>query len=691
MSQETINYETKINDLKKAMKEILNTSINLLQICVNSKMFIPKLKPIFTRYNISEMQFIDYIIHILMYIKRILKAQGKNFNLSSSTMIDLISENNLLQPIIEFFISNVFNINDPNEISNIQQQIISELNQQKFESQDIFPLKQGLFSPIMVGFLDVDIMNEVFEQNYPHNTNFDSEKYKLAFIFGDRQETGSEANLFENTVEMYGRNPLENSNSSLHPTSLNFSDNKSNINDLFDSTPEPKEVGLEIKNSNLFTINEPNRNQTIEQQIEQLKNDVAIRSAMQDISKLLTLIKMLNDMRDKLSEVFSPQTIKNVINFLEDILKNNSEEINSVCNIIHEFDEINSINVVHFLHNFSKHDPLLMNENFDFEKLVNFINNELLKKPICSRKNVSERRFYFSNLKEAIKYNLSFLQHMYLFEKFLNGIEKISNKTIEEILEPLEPYKFEFVYVTQIFNSDNLNKLRNELIIPGKDYPMERTQDDLNSEGIAKFDNELWNLQYQDKILSPKEYICISQYCESMVNNSEIEKINHVCSLISNSLNGIDRTLVDSLLDLASLFQLKEIFFHIPSGLVNDFITFWASNYDMNIKFLNEIEVSSKFQPILNLAEALSNYHGKLLNYFSNEQIINLINFIGDICEKNKINEINSIINMIKEFDDINDISNIIHFLHNFSRRYPEVMGTEPIPKSEIDKSEIEH
>ena len=58
-------------------------------------------------------------------------------------------------------------------------------------------------------------------------------------------------------------------------------------------------------------------------------------------------------MRDKLSEVFSPQAIKNVINFLEDILKNNNDnEINSVCNIIHEFDEINSISVVHFLDNF---------------------------------------------------------------------------------------------------------------------------------------------------------------------------------------------------------------------------------------------------------------------------------------------------------------------------------------------------
>lgn len=746
LSQKTINYETKINDLKKVAKEIITTPIYSLQVCVDLKMFVPILEPIFIRYNISRIRFAKYIVHIFTYIKRILEAQGKNFDSESELcIIALISGEDLLS-IIKIFIYFIMGIKDNNEISKIQQQIISELNQQKFESQDIFPLpilqlQQMLNVPL---FKDLDVTKKVFGQNHLYNSNtfkefrkqldeyanldfyenhkqilqyiknlywnfkknyeqigqynpnVDSEEYETGFIFADK----SEPNLFEEISKLFGHTTSENlnPNSSSHPTFLNhskfgndikifghnisensnqypidsdFSDNESNKNDLSSS---------EILNSLFISEDELNRNQIIEQQIEQVELD-------QDRNELSNLIKMLNDMRDKLSEIFSPQAIKNVINFLEDILKNNNDnEINSVCNIIHEFDDINSISVVHFLHNFSKHYPLLMNENFDFEKLVDFIENELFKEDIDYWKIVLEISC-FNDLTDAVKWNFSVPQYKYLVKNFLSEIEKNSNKKIEEIREPGRG-----ISVTEILNQYDLEILRNKLIIPGTDYPMKRTQEDLNREKIARFVNELQNLQKKGKILSYKEYICIFKYCEHTVdnNNSETEKINHFCSLISNFPNGIDRTLVDSLLELASLFQLKKIFFISPQCRDNAIVC-WGLDYDENKEDLNKIELSSKFQPILDLAEALNNYQGKLLNYFSNEQIINLINFIGDICEKNNINEINSIINMIQEFNNINDISNIIHFLYNFSRRYPEVMGTGPIPNSEIDKSEIEH
>ncbi len=522
------------------MKEILNTPINVLcayQInffCDAFGSMSLTLKEIFTRYNISKINFENYVKYIFMYIGRILEAQGKDFNLNSST-IDLISGNNLLLPIIEFFISNVFDINDPNEISNIQQQIISELDKQKFESQNFFPLTQELLlnyvrynlSPPK-NFVIVDLsspnLDETELNKEIHEQMNKPDDDKLGFIFGDRPETGSEANLFENSNVTLGEH-IERDDSDVLDSIISY------INSL-SSEPNLFENPREIYGHDLVELT-------------------------QDRNELSTLIKMLNDMRDKLSEVFSPQAIKNVINFLEDILKNNNDnEINSVCNIIHEFDEINPISVVHFFNNFFKHYPVIMNENFDFEKMVDFIDNKLFKEDIGYWKFVLKNNFYFSDLKQAVKWNFSLLQYKYFAKNFLIEIEKISNKTIEEIIEQS---KFLLVYVTKILNQNDSKKLRNELITPGKDYPMERTQDDLNSEKIVKLDNELWNLKNQGKILSPKEYICISEYCGHMVNNRETEKINHVCSLISNSQNGIDKTLVESLLELASLFQHPEV------------------------------------------------------------------------------------------------------------------------------------
>lgn len=81
----------------------------------------------------------------------------------------------------------------------------------------------------------------------------------------------------------------------------------------------------------------------------------------------------------------------------------------------------------------------------------------------------------------------------------------------------------------------------------------------------------------------------------------------------------------------------------------------------------------------------------KLSGIFSQQKNKNAINFLKDILENNNIDKIDSINNMIKEFDDINNRSSITCFLHNFSRRYPEIMGAEPIPKSEIDEKEKEH
>ncbi len=71
--------------------------------------------------------------------------------------------------------------------------------------------------------------------------------------------------------------------------------------------------------------------------------------------------------------------------------------------------------------------------------------------------------------------------------------------------------------------------------------------------------NKLVDLrQHSNAILSFEEWECISNYLISIVNNNKIEEINCICSLIDNSPNGIDRTLVDSLLQLVHEYEERQ-------------------------------------------------------------------------------------------------------------------------------------
>lgn len=475
MSQETTSNETKINDLKEAMKEILITPINILQSYRNFKNLSPKLKEIFTRYNIGEMKIETYIRNLFRGLKFELEKQGQNFNLNSNlSPIDLINVN--VSPfIIKLFIFYVFGIIDSNEISNICQQIISELRQQIFN--DLY---------LHFSLMQLELRKQLV--NYIRNCLF---------------------------IQLF-MNALTATNSFIFISCFLYRIFISENLNLFANINRPRLVILE---SGYIAVPIEDMHRIFRSREEEKKKQIKL------------LINILTNMVDKFSGIFSRQKIENVINFLKDILENNNKkEIYSVYDIICKFDNINNrMSVLHFLYNFSDQYPIIMNENFDFKKIANFIDNELSTGGISRWRFLCKEAPRYIVLKEAFRNGLTLSQFKYLIEKILDGMEKITNES-EQIAEqrgrlPLLP------------TPEEIEALRNKVFILPKVFLMEESQNDLDCKKILKLRDDMFG----SHALTHGARIC-DHYLDGVIRRNNPEEINLVLqilnsqSIISNEL-----------------------------------------------------------------------------------------------------------------------------------------------------------
>lgn len=156
LSQKTINYETKINDLKKAMKEILTTPINVLHGYENFENLSPTLKEIFMRYNIPKIKIKNYIRRLFSDLRFNSRRTGKPFDLNSNLNTMQLINGKALSSTIYDFIIRIFGINNPKELVNIKQQIIL-VNLQKPEFVYflfmMFELRKQLFQLLITLYM----------------------------------------------------------------------------------------------------------------------------------------------------------------------------------------------------------------------------------------------------------------------------------------------------------------------------------------------------------------------------------------------------------------------------------------------------------------------------------------------------------------------------------------------------------
>lgn len=172
------------------------------------------------------------------------------------------------------------------------------------------------------------------------------------------------------------------------------------------------------------------------------------------------------------------------------------------------------------------------------EELINHIRKSPLGYLNSVLENFQKSECKFAILCYAVEYGCSYQQYID-FIKFSFEVLKIDTKIQNDLQS-----------INKIFNAEDLAKFEVELTNFAKNYPINKSQDDLNSEKLINCLSTLRILKdKRTPMLNFRKFNCICLYSKHIINQNITEEINFVCSLIEKEKNVINTNSIDHLIE----------------------------------------------------------------------------------------------------------------------------------------------
>ncbi len=191
--------------------------------------------------------------------------------------------------------------------------------------------------------------------------------------------------------------------------------------------------------------------------------------------------------------------------------------------------------------------------------------------------NKAENLFHLS-----VEYGLSLAQAQICIEYFLQRIEEILGKPIEQIIK-----KYGSKKLTELLDSETLANLRNEFIEFVKNCPLEdRSPNELKKEKISRLYIAMHNFDMQDKLSNVFSNLVIVQaynFFSYIIDENKTDEINFICDMIDNlSLDNITD-------DTATKYTKLVIFINDFMFRKNNITEFIDKSFSYTIETLYEI------------------------------------------------------------------------------------------------------